>query len=146
MKDNFSGQKAAADAQASIAADHKALKQTLGILEGTGDLNVILAHLTELLPELEAHFAKEEGPGGMHQTIGDTAPHLLTRLQLIMGEHREFVTSITRTIDRSRSLVDGPIAEVLREVRELCRRLRDHEALETELLGDAMYTDLGGKG
>ncbi len=126
-----------------IDREHAELRDTLGRLECTTDLKALIPMLNELRARLEVHFAHEEGPAGLHQVVGDSAPHLLTYMQRLFDDHQRLLTAIDALIDRARQCLDGPLAGVLHEVSSLSEELRLHEARETALLGDAMYTDLG---
>jgi len=126
-----------------IAAEHHSLRESLDLLKGTSDIGRVAPMLRELRPRLEAHFASEEEPNGLHQAIGDSAPHLMSSLQRIYDEHREFLDSIDRLAAAAQECCEGPVARVLTGIRELCEGLEAHEAAESELLTDSVYTDLG---
>lgn len=143
MKAHKAGLESGSGGGQSIEQEHKALKETLDRLEGTGDLKILIPMLNELRARLELHFAHEEGPAGLHQVVGDSAPHLLTYMQRLFDDHQKLLTAIDGVTERARQCVDGPLAAVLRDVAALSEALRTHEARETALLGDAMYTDLG---
>jgi hypothetical protein len=38
------------------------------------------------------------------------------------------------------------MAEIHRGIRDLCTKLEEHEVTETELISDAVFTDLGTSG
>jgi len=126
-----------------IAHEHGVLKETLGRMEKTYDLKVLVPMLQEFRTRLEVHFTREEAPSGFHEIIGDTAPHLLAYLQRLFDEHRELLVEVDRLSEKARVCLEGPLAEVMRDVAALSQRIQVHEARETSLLGDAMYTDLG---
>ncbi len=144
MKEQRSGLNSADQApRDQIAHEHSALKESLGRMEKTSDLRVLVPMLEEFRMRLEIHFTREEAPSGFHEIIGDTAPHLLANLQRLLDEHRELLAQVNRVSEKARACLDGPLAEVMREVTALSQRVQVHEARETSLLGDAMYTDLG---
>ena len=143
MKAHKTGLEMGSGGGQSIEREHKALKETLDRLECTSDLKILIPMLNELRARLELHFAHEEGPAGLHQVVGDSAPHLLTYMQRLFDDHQRLLTAIDGVTERARQCVDGPLAAVLRDVTTLSEALRLHEARETALLGDAMYTDLG---
>jgi hypothetical protein len=126
-----------------IAHEHSALKESLGRMEKTCDLKVLVPMLQEFRTRLEVHFTREEAPSGFHEIIGETAPHLLAYLQRLFDEHRDLLVEVDRVSEKARVCLEGPLAEVMREVAALSQRIQVHEARETSLLGDAMYTDLG---
>ena len=143
MKAHKTGLESGSGPGHSIEQEHRALKETLGRLECTTDLKLLIPMLSELRARLELHFAHEEGPAGLHQVVGDSAPHLLTYMQRLFDDHQRLLSTIDGVTERARQCLDGPMAAVLGDVASLSAELRLHEARETALLGDAMYTDLG---
>lgn len=130
-------------AGARIAEEHRALGATVRRLETTGDLQLLLPLLGELRAQLEAHFASEEGEGGLEEAIGTDAPHLLSSLQQIFTDHRAFLAHLDDLSAKTRVCLDGPVAEILGGAARLARDLRAHEERETELLSESLYTDFG---
>ena len=126
-----------------IEDDHHAIKEILERLEATMDPHLLLPILEELRMSLVAHFAREEAPEGLHEIIADMSPNTVASLQNILGEHEHFVVRLDSLIERTRAAVKGPLAEILRDATALSESLHDHEARETELFTDAVFTDLG---
>jgi len=126
-----------------IAEEHKILGETLKRLEATTDPRLLLECLEDFRGQLERHFANEEGHDGLEEVVGKPAPHLLGSVEEIFDEHRQFLTSIDDLIARTKVLVADPMTGILRDVEALAGRLREHEERETELVSDAIYTDLG---
>jgi hypothetical protein len=133
----------AARKKAVFFEDHRALQVVLGRVEGTRDLNLLIPLLEELHRLLQGHFSREEAPDGPYRTIEEAAPHHLGRLQDLVEEHRAFLAQIRELEGKIRACLDGPVAEIHVAVRGLCDRLQQHEADETGLFMDALYTDLG---
>ena len=67
-------------------------------------------------------------------------------MQNILGEHAPFLVRLDGLIERTRAVVEGPLAEILRDAAALSESLHDHEARETELFTNAVLTDLGSSG
>lgn len=129
-----------------IAEDHHDLRQALAGLRGTSDLRSLVSQLTHLRADLKEHFDLEEGEDGLAQAIGESAPHHLNRLTKLFEEHVAFLETVDGIMKRVEECMEGPVADVLRDVAELCDRLEEHEADETQLLTDAVFTDLGTSG
>ena len=127
----------------TIEHDHHAIKEILERLEGTMDPHLLLPILEELRISLVEHFAREEAPEGLHEVIADMSPTTVASLQNVLGEHEQFLVRLDSLIDRTRTLVRGRLAEILRDAAALSESLHDHEARETELFTDAVFTDLG---
>lgn len=143
MKAHKNSPKTDSGVDSLIEQEHRAIKETLGQVECVTDLKVLIPMLNELRARLELHFAREEGPAGLHQVVGDSAPHLLTYVQRLFDDHQRLLTAIDGVTERARQCADGPLAAILRDVAAFSEVLRLHETRETALLGDAMYTDLG---
>lgn len=126
-----------------IADEHRALRSLLATLAETTDPHELLRRLERLRDLLRDHFRTEEEAGGFHDMVGDTAPHLLTTVQRLFEEHRAFTARVDELILDTRTLIDGPVAEVRAGVGDLARQLHEHEASENELVAWALYEDLG---
>jgi hypothetical protein len=136
----------AARAQGQIAEDHHDLRQALVELRHTSELRLLIPQLTRLRVELKEHFDLEEGEDGLAQAIGESAPHHLNRLTKLFEEHVTMLEAVDGILKRAEDCLAGPVREVLRDVTGLCSHLEEHEANETQLLTDAVFTDLGTSG
>ncbi len=125
-----------------IAEEHRALGVALKGLETAGDPAAILPQLEDLRTLLERHFAGEEASDGLPDTVGTNAPHLLAALEGIFDEHREFLKDLDVLAAETRAcLARG--AELRSSVVQFVDRMREHEVRETQLIGDAVYNDVG---
>jgi len=122
--------------------DHRALQTVLGRLEASTDIQLLLPLLEELHRLLQGHFAREEAPDGF-RAVFEESPHLYDALDGLLGQHPKFLRDIDQMTRDARACLEGPMAKLREEVRVLCDRLHDHEAEETRLLTEALYTDLG---
>lgn len=129
-----------------IAADHHNLRVTIDQLLQVSELPLVIGQLRRLRTELVDHFKLEEGADGLAQAIGETAPNSLNKLTRLFEEHDEFLDSIEGLITQTNACLNGPMAEIHSGIRQLCADLEAHEATETELISDAMFTDLGTAG
>jgi len=134
----------AAAARREIAEEHRTLRTLVERLEATADPEALHRRLDELRGLLALHFAREEAPDGLHRAIDGSAPHRTVSVQGLFEEHREYLAELARLAEEARALVAGPVAALREGVAELCRKLHEHEAAETELLSGALYDDLGG--
>ena len=132
----------AASSLDEIAEEHRALGEALRGLEAAGDPAVILPRLEELRGLLERHFAGEEASDGLPETVSANAPHLLAALEGIFDEHREFLKDLDVLAAETRACI-ARSAELKSSVVEFVGRMRDHEVRETQLIGDAVYDDIG---
>jgi len=129
-----------------IAADHHNLRVTVDQLLQVSELPLVIAQLRRLRAELVEHFKLEEGTDGLAQAIGEAAPNSLNKLSRLFEEHDEFLDTIEELITQTNDCLNGPMAEIHRGIRELCTKLEEHEVTETELISDAVFTDLGTSG
>jgi hypothetical protein len=129
---------------ATIEDEHRILRALLGRLEATLDLGPLVSGLAELRGLLAVHFAREEASDGLHRVVDASAPHLVASVAKLIDEHRECLAALDALIGAGRRCLEGPVVEVRRGVSELCRRLHEHEAAETELLAGAVYEEVGG--
>ena len=129
-----------------IAADHHNLRVTIDQLLQVFELPLVIAHLRRLRTELVDHFKLEEGADGLAQAIGETAPNSLNKLSRLFEEHGKFLDTIDGLIGQTNACLNGPMAEIQDGIRVLCAKLEAHEATETELISEAIFTDLGTAG
>jgi len=139
------GQRVSADVESRqrIAEDHHALGELLDRLEATSDPNLLALELAELERLLTAHFALEEGDDGLHEMVGDAAPHMLAGVQRLFDEHRRMSARLAEIRGEVQACLDGPVARLVAASRELAQQLRRHEQAENELVAGALYDDLG---
>jgi hemerythrin len=123
--------------------DHRALRTLISRAETTRDLRQLSPLLDELHRFLEDHFRSEEAPDGLRGIIRDAAPNRLGQLEQLLEAHRDLLAKLRNLREEVREIVDGPVTQVLRELKLLCDRLEEHEAAETRILTDSLYTDLG---
>lgn len=131
------------EARQRIAEDHHALGELLDRLEATCDPNLLALELAEMERLLTAHFAREEGDDGLHEMVGDAAPHLLTGVQRLFDEHRRISARLEEIRGEVQACLDGPVAHLVAACRDLAQHLRRHEQAENELVAGALYEDLG---
>lgn len=134
------------DSRQTIARQHDELRELVRALPTTRDLVHLAARLGELRARLEDHYAVEEGPDGLYEIVVTRAPRHHTRVQRLFDEHRDLLRRVDAIVTKTRAILDGPAADVHRDVAELVRVLDAHEVRETAMLGDAMYCDNTGCG
>ncbi len=128
---------------AEIDEDHQALKELLSQLEETTDLQLLLSLLQRLRSQLLEHYEREESPEGLHEVISSLAPSQVATLQNVLGEHREILKRLDDLDRQVQECLEGPVAEVRRATDGLLEFLHDHEARESALFTEAVFTDLG---
>ena len=129
--------------QDTIEQDHHSIKEILERLEATTDPCRLVPLLDELRASLVDHFAREEAPDGMHEIVANMSPNIVASLQNVLGEHEDILDRLDRLRRRAVECLEGPVAAVRAGAAELSENLRAHEARETKLFTDAVFTDLG---
>jgi hypothetical protein len=130
------------DAERLLAADSRieAMAQSLRGVQGLGHLTQALRHLRDIL---EVHFADEEAPDGFFDMIRDRAGLYVARVEQLRQEHGALMRDVDAILDQVRACVAGPVAAIRTQASTLADRIERHEARESDLLGDAMGTDVG---
>jgi hypothetical protein len=142
-KDPTPVEQPARSAERQVEEEHRRIKQLLGRLDKTSDLRLMVPLLQELRILLVEHFEQEEAADGFPMMIADPAPHHARILDQLFQEHKTILVNLDDLIEKALFCLDGPLAQVRHGVSDLCGQLRAHEATETELLTDTVYTDLG---
>lgn len=129
-------------ARCVIEEEHRRLWNLVERLERVSDLQALALRLGELRVLMAEHFAREEAPGGLQEAVDE--PRWDNALQALFDEHAECLAEVERLALTARELLAGPVEELRRDVRTLCRRLHVHEAAEAELLAASLYDETGG--
>ncbi len=131
------------DATQAISDQHKDIRDVLTTLDQTSQLSDVLVLLRELKEVLIPHFAEEERPGGLYETVLTGAPRNAGQLDRLLAEHRELLVELEGLIEQIQLCLAGPVAEAITRARTLQARLRAHEESEGSIVADALYQDLG---
>lgn len=126
--------------------DHHELNAVLRRMLTTRDLNLLIPLLKELRHLLEGHFAREEESDGLYQVVSDAAPQHLEQVRKLLAEHSGFLSTVKSLEEKAKACVDEPQDEIFNDVLDLCQNLEMHEAMENDILTDALYRDLGESG
>ncbi len=118
-----------------VQDEHLEIRSAVAKLRSTTDIRILAGVLSGLQEMLPAHFEREEGPDGLGAEITEQAPQSAFALEQIFGEHVVILEMVSALSTRSTGLLDG--------IAALARMLEQHEAKESKLFVDAIYTDLG---
>lgn len=132
-----------AEVRQQILEEHRTIGELTAKVAVPGEAAAVLANLQRLLPLLERHFRGEENElSGVHENIRRRSPEQQNALLGLADEH-------AKLLDRLRGLTALASDVVARtaELHRLGQQLRDdlaaHEAKETALFVDSIWTDLG---
>ncbi|MFQ5935218.1 MAG: hypothetical protein ACE5LB_02250 [Acidiferrobacterales bacterium] len=96
-----------------------------------------VAHLVTLLEDLHEllinHFAQEQFPGGLYETLGGHGSAYHDELRVLVNEHCVILSSLRGVLERTRITSEDDAPEILREVSAVAKHLREHEHKEHEL-------------
>ena len=155
-----------------IKEDNRELSQLLkraeAECESAASAPASAASMAELLvqvrDQLAFHFALEEAYGYFEHAV-DTAPRLGQRAQALRSEHETLFREVCSIVDAAeearmsrygrrngdamriagedRLAGEDCVGKVARRFLEFCRKLKQHEAEETELILQALDDDIG---
>jgi hypothetical protein len=125
-----------------IAEEHARLRRMVRSLERAGDAQTGAALLEELARLLRVHFEHEEAPGGLYDSIRETAPRYGPVLEQLSHQHSDIVQSVRRLRERV-SASGADWLALKQEVADFALLISQHEERETELLNDSVLLDIG---
>jgi hypothetical protein len=129
-----------------ILEEHALLRDLLAritdarVPERLPELPALLAELHELL---STHFRHEEETEGLVEAVREEAPRLVGRAESLLREHQDLLGRAAGLEAEVRSVLEGPVTEVLASVKDLHDRLVAHDEAENALLHEAVLDDLG---
>ncbi|PIE16345.1 MAG: hypothetical protein CSA66_07430 [Proteobacteria bacterium] len=126
-------------------SEHKVIRKMLGDLGGAtefGSIRDIVATLGRMLPE---HFASEEGPDGLYDDLRLMQPGLTPKIDALAKDHHGLSSEIAelQAVCQQIEQLQGRLC-ALKD--GFIKHLAEHEAVESGLVADAYYIDLGGAG
>lgn len=132
-----------ADTREQILSEHQQIRELVGRIEDTTDLAEIVSGLQQLQPLFESHFAREEALDGLHSDIRARAPQHRQAIDRLEQDHRELLADVAELQAQAQACLQGPIREIEALRSRFLLKLREHEARESGLFVDAIWTDLG---
>jgi len=79
------------------------------------------------------HFAHEQFPGGLYESLGAYGPEYHDDLRVLVNEHCWILSSVRGVLERARLANEDNAADILRDVASIVQRLHEHEHKEREL-------------
>jgi hypothetical protein len=122
-------------ARHELAAEHRGLAELMTRVRQAQEAGTLATVLEELHGRLKEHFAHEEFPGGLYQSMGALAPEYAPAIRDLVDEHFQVLASIRSLTAKARGPWPSSAAELLGEVAALIDRLSAHEAKEMRLAG-----------
>src|SRR5262245_57946132 len=138
-----------------IKEDHHELRQlmhhTAAMLQRPAwmpaERDRLVEMLSKLRDQLAMHFSLEEAYGYFEDAI-DTAPHLCDRAECLRNQHAELYRQLASLADRAEQLLyheaaSGILIQMADDYRSFTARFTEHEARESELILEAVNSDIG---
>jgi hypothetical protein len=134
MTKNGSADVAALDrARAALVDEHGALRAIVSRLREARDPAGQCAVLDELHAALKEHFAHEEFPGGLYQTLGALAREHAAEVRGLVDEHFQLLAAVRGLADEARRPAAGAAGGLRAQALAIADRLRAHEEKEHAL-------------
>lgn len=126
-----------AQAQDDLCEDHQRMERLAERLRSASDLADLVSGLEELAQALSAHFAHEERPDGLYDTLGLCAPQHRERVRTLSADHERMQGALRSLAVRGRSLLERS-RELRQEASDFAGTLRAHELRELALAREAL--------
>lgn len=118
--------------ESELERDHRRIRHLLDVLQAATEMTILGNALAELDESLKAHFAREEGAGGLFESLAHAAPELTPQLQALQAEHARLAAEVERLRRTAAQPGMGYIA-VRAASTTVIEALRRHEQLEHEV-------------
>ncbi|MCK6501796.1 hemerythrin domain-containing protein [Myxococcota bacterium] len=119
---------------------HASIRALLADVQRASGPEGLAPLLDEMALMLQEHFGHEEAEGGVFDGIVEADPMRQGRVEELVRDHRDFVDRL----DRARAALGTSGADALAMAHALAADISTHEAVENELLADALYDEMQG--
>ena len=121
-----------AEVRAELADEHRQVMALVERIQApctAQELPDLLSSLHDLLVD---HFAHEQFPGGLYESMGAHLPEHHDTLRILIREHCEILSAVRALVERRRNGIDVG-SDSRADVAEVIDRLHQHETREHEL-------------
>jgi len=131
---------------------HGALRDRIEAIAGATTEDVLVRVMAPLPEMLRQHFALEEQVDGFYDDLQLRLPSRAPELDALRSEHGEILEACDALSRQLKERMNAqPTAREIcddtkKDVASLLDRIRRHEHRESVMIGDAYYTDEGGRG
>lgn len=126
-----------ARAEETLRDDHRRLDQLEDLLQAAKGLPALLSAAEELRQALLSHFAHEEHPGGLYDSLKFCAPQHREELAQLVEDHRHINLAVWQLCQRARA-PEARLQDLRREAAQFVKKLRQHEEREHEMAHQAL--------
>ena len=124
------------------ADTHKKVMGMIADLAATTEASAIEAGARALRAVLIDHFREEEAPGGLFGEMEAMRPGFRRRITSLRAQHRQALGLVEWVAEKAADK-SCELAFLHNERDDLVQLLRRHESVESRLMTDAFYIDLG---
>lgn len=120
-------------AHAALAEEHKQIMALLNLLESDPDPGKLVHRLEQLHNTLVDHFAREQFPGGLYESMGAFGSRWHGDLRELISEHCTILSQARGLLDEARRLPPNERGGLQPDVIALVHQLTSHEEKEHRL-------------
>jgi hypothetical protein len=117
----------------ALADEHREIMSVVQRLEQHRSLVQLVPMLEELHALLINHFAHEQFPGGLYESLGAYGSAHHEELRVLVNEHCVILSSVRGVLERARLANEAQAAQILNEVAAVIASLHQHEHKEHRL-------------
>lgn len=117
----------------ALAEEHQEIMNLVHRLEQHRSLVQLVPLLEELHALLINHFAHEQFPGGLYESLGAYGSAHHEDLRVLVNEHCVILSSVRGVLERARLANETQSAQILNEVAAVIASLHQHEHKEHRL-------------
>lgn len=117
----------------ALAEEHQEIMKLVHRLEQHRSLVQLVPLLEELHALLINHFAHEQFPGGLYESLGAYGSTHHEDLRVLVNEHCVILSSVRGVLERARLANETQAGQILNEVAAVITSLHQHEHKEHRL-------------
>jgi len=129
---------AVAEAEASLREEHRQMEDLLNRISGETGLPALRNLLDELHTTLKQHYAHEEYPGGLYDSMGALSPEFSDIVRQLVDEHYRMISAVRGLSRRVRDAGEQAPKELIQEAHQIVASLNAHESREHDLAAAAV--------
>jgi len=129
---------AVAEAEASLREEHRQMADLLNRICGETGLPALRTLLDELHTTLKEHYAHEEYPGGLYDSMGALSREFRDIVRQLVDEHYRMLSAVSGLSRRARDSGEQEPKDLIQEAHQIVASLRLHESREHELAAAAL--------
>jgi Hemerythrin HHE cation binding domain len=126
-----------ARSEEALRDEHHRLGQLSDLLHAAKNLPALLSAAEELRGALASHFAHEEHPGGLYDSLKLCVPQHREGLAQLVEDHRHMTTALWQLCERARH-PKARLRDLRKEAEQFIKDLQHHEQREHKMADEAL--------